>query len=98
MFNCDDIYLNVVVSNYTRAPPVAVDVTVFRFPTWKDNTTALWASDHDWFMHRSQCLEKVNAYYASEPLSPDSGTVFRSATRTLTCPAKAAKAAGAWEP
>jgi len=89
MHNCDDIYLNAVVSNYTRAPPVAVHVRVHRYPTWMDGG-AMWVSDHKWKEHRGQCLEKVNSYYVGEPMSPDTGTVFRLASHSLTCQTEAA--------
>merc|ERR1719498_2133933 len=62
MLNCDDILLNAVVSNYTRAPPLAVQVPVHRYPTWMDGS-AMWVKDRKWKEHRGQCLEKVNALY-----------------------------------
>jgi hypothetical protein len=89
MHNCDDIYLNAVVANHTRVPPVAVEVPVHRYPTWMD-ASAMWVSDRKWKEHRGQCLERVNAYYIGEPMSPDTGTVFRMARHSLSCPASVA--------
>ncbi|CAE8665692.1 unnamed protein product, partial [Polarella glacialis] len=77
MMNCDDIYLNSVVSNATRAAPIALDIPVHRFPEWA-NGDAMWVSQgKKWLEKRSRCLEKVNSMYAGEPVSEETGTVWR---------------------
>lgn len=83
MLNCDDIYLNSVVANYTRMPPIALEVKVHRFPTWMA-AGAMWVRDKNWTHHRTHCLEVVASYYKSEPLSPDTGTVFRLALHSAS--------------
>lgn len=76
--NCDDIYMNAVVANSTRAPPIAVDVAVHFFFTANDDSS-MWNSDPDWARHRTDCLERVNRFYAAEPQSKETGTVWRVA-------------------
>jgi len=77
MMNCDDIYLNSVVSNATRAPPIALNIPVHRFPEWA-NGDAMWVSQgKKWLEKRSRCLEEVNSIYAGQPMSEDTGTIWR---------------------
>jgi hypothetical protein len=38
MTNCDDMMMNAVVANATGAPPVAVDIEVYRHDTWHSET------------------------------------------------------------
>jgi len=84
MLNCDDIYLNAVVSNATRAAPIALDIPVHRFPEW-ENKDAMWVSQgKKWAEKRSRCFEEVNAIYAGEPMSEDTGSVWRRRTTTVT--------------
>ncbi|CAE8585234.1 unnamed protein product [Polarella glacialis] len=77
MMNCDDIYLNSVVSNATQAPPIALNIPVHRFPEWA-NGDAMWVSQGDkWLEKRSRCLEKINFMYDGQDMSEDTGTVWR---------------------
>jgi hypothetical protein len=62
MTNCDDLFLNAVVANSTRAPPVSVDVEVFRHPTWKSGS-AMWQQDKSWIAHRTVCMARIDEYY-----------------------------------
>mmetsp|Transcript_82514 Transcript_82514/g.145636 ORF Transcript_82514/g.145636 Transcript_82514/m.145636 type:complete len:1803 (+) Transcript_82514:2-5410(+) len=78
MKNCDDIYLNAVVANATKASPIALQIPVHRNPEWA-NGNALWVSaGKKWLEDRSRCLEEVNSMYEStSPLSKFTGTVWR---------------------
>merc|ERR1719221_1597385 len=78
MINCDDIYFNAVVANAMGRPPIAVDVPVHRFPTWMDDSS-LWGTDPSWGQHRTECMAAVDAFYADEQASEDTGTVWRLA-------------------
>jgi hypothetical protein len=86
MFNCDDIALNAVVANFTHAPPLLLDVPVYRADIWKEGA-ALWASDKEWKLHRTQCLERVGDFFAADPPCHETGTVFRRGTLPAeSCP------------
>ena len=62
MTNCDDLFLNAVVANVTRMPPVSVDVEVFRHPTWQSGS-AMWQQDKGWIAHRTVCMARIDQYY-----------------------------------
>merc|ERR1712136_425173 len=76
MFNCDDIALNAIVANFTHAPPLLLDVPVYRADIWKTDA-ALWSSDKEWKLHRTQCMERVRDFFGAEPPCHETGTVFR---------------------
>ena len=63
MTNCDDIAFNAVVANATREAPIAVDVSVYRHPSWNVTGTAMWMSDPSWAWHRSVCMARVQQHY-----------------------------------
>lgn len=86
MFNCDDIALNAIVANFTRAPPLLLDVPVYRADIWKTDA-ALWSSDKEWKLHRTQCMERVRDFFGAEPPCHETGTVFRrGALPAESCP------------
>lgn len=86
LFNCDDIALNAIVANFTHAPPVLLEVPVYRADIWSTDS-ALWSSDKEWPLHRTQCLERVRDFFGEEPPCLQTGTVFRhGALPAGSCP------------
>ena len=59
------------MANATRAPPISVDVEVYRHPTWKSGS-AMWQQDKQWIAHRTVCMARIDQHYRSHGGVPQS--------------------------